>query len=286
LGEQGDLDASIEYLEQAVYIKPDVDKFKDSLGQQQAKKSFTGKTLQELYLQHTGKVSDKWSLYLSVYDQILKSYRNANVRLLEIGVQNGGSLEIWSKYFSNAKLIVGCDINPECGKLRYDEICKIETIPGQTDGVFQNKKNRQCIEDNYKISTTIISCSSDALEALWGFNLEEVKQIKGVNKIELMLKGWVLGRKSKVDVIEVIHNHMVVKQVAVNLSRPDVARAYSYVHDAETSGFITIIDIGELSERGEFLIQAVCSDQSRIPLQKIQFEIVTENQFPPGAISF
>ncbi|OZH55785.1 methyltransferase, partial [Hydrocoleum sp. CS-953] len=74
-----------------------------------------------MYSQHTGKVSDKWSSYLLVYERILKSYRNQKVRLLEIGVQNGGSLEIWAKYFSNAKLIVGCDINPKCANLSYED---------------------------------------------------------------------------------------------------------------------------------------------------------------------
>lgn len=41
--------------------------------------------------------------------------------MLEIGVQNGGSLEIWGKYFGNAEIIVGCDIRPECGGLEFDD---------------------------------------------------------------------------------------------------------------------------------------------------------------------
>jgi hypothetical protein len=41
--------------------------------------------------------------------------------LLEIGVQNGGSLQIWSQHFFNARAIVGCDINPACVKLTYEK---------------------------------------------------------------------------------------------------------------------------------------------------------------------
>lgn len=78
-------------------------------------------TLQDLYLAHQGKVSDKWSLYLAEYDRLFHSYRERPVRLLEIGVQNGGSLDVWSKYFSNAKVLIGCDINPDCAKLRYED---------------------------------------------------------------------------------------------------------------------------------------------------------------------
>ena len=57
------------------------------------------KSLFELYREHQGKVSDKWSIYLSEYDRLFSSYRDRPVRMLEIGIQNGGSLEIWSKYF-------------------------------------------------------------------------------------------------------------------------------------------------------------------------------------------
>jgi glycosyltransferase involved in cell wall biosynthesis len=79
------------------------------------------KTIEQLYAEHDGKVSDKWSLYLSEYGKIFKPYRNRSVSLLEIGVQNGGSLEIWSKYFKKAKRILGCDVDPKCTSLRYDD---------------------------------------------------------------------------------------------------------------------------------------------------------------------
>jgi GT2 family glycosyltransferase len=79
------------------------------------------KSLLELYGEHQGKVSDKWSTYLAEYERLFSGFRDQPVRMLEIGVQNGGSLEIWSKYFPNAQILVGCDINPDCAKLAYDD---------------------------------------------------------------------------------------------------------------------------------------------------------------------
>lgn len=79
------------------------------------------KKLCELYGEHQGKVSDKWSLYLQEYDRLFQPYRKQPVCLLEIGVQNGGSLELWNKYFPHVKKIVGCDSNPDCAKLQYDD---------------------------------------------------------------------------------------------------------------------------------------------------------------------
>jgi len=81
----------------------------------------TKKTLEQLYAEHVGKVADKWSIYFNEYDRIFSSYRDKKVSLLEIGIQNGGSLEIWSKYFPYAQTLVGCDINPDCAHLHYED---------------------------------------------------------------------------------------------------------------------------------------------------------------------
>lgn len=78
-------------------------------------------SLIDLFAEHSGKVSDKWSLYLTEYDRLLQPYRDQPSRLLEIGIQNGGSLEIWSKYFPSAEKFVGCDINPNCAQLQFDD---------------------------------------------------------------------------------------------------------------------------------------------------------------------
>ncbi len=79
------------------------------------------KLLIDLYAEHTGKVSHKWFSYLKEYDRLLNGYRDEAVRLLEIGIQNGGSLEIWAKYFANASVLIGCDINPDCASLKFED---------------------------------------------------------------------------------------------------------------------------------------------------------------------
>jgi hypothetical protein len=81
----------------------------------------TAKTLEQLYGEHKGKVSYKWSAYLSEYQRVFEQHRLEPIRLMEIGIQNGGSLEIWSKYFVNATILMGCDINPICGLLKYED---------------------------------------------------------------------------------------------------------------------------------------------------------------------
>jgi glycosyltransferase involved in cell wall biosynthesis len=78
-------------------------------------------SLRDLFAAHSGKVSDKWDIYISEYDRLFQPYRDQPVRLLEIGIQNGGSLEVWSKYFPKAIKLVGCDIDPVCEQLQFDD---------------------------------------------------------------------------------------------------------------------------------------------------------------------
>lgn len=54
----------------------------------------TPNRLQNLCDEHIGKVSDKWESYIDVYDELFQEIYGSVESILEIGVQNGGSLEI------------------------------------------------------------------------------------------------------------------------------------------------------------------------------------------------
>jgi hypothetical protein len=57
--------------------------------------------------------------------------------MLEIGVQNGGSLEIWAQYFEHARVLVGCDIDEACRTLSFDDP-RIQVLVGDiTDSRVQ-----------------------------------------------------------------------------------------------------------------------------------------------------
>lgn len=78
-------------------------------------------SLTDLFQRSEGKQAAKWSGYLQHYDRVLGSLQDQPIRLLEIGVQAGGSLEIWAKYFQSSPLIIGCDSDPNCKDLIYDD---------------------------------------------------------------------------------------------------------------------------------------------------------------------
>jgi hypothetical protein len=96
-------------------------------------------TIDTLHRNKAGKISDKWASYLSYYDLLLAPYRDKLVRVLEIGVQNGGSLETWAKYFFRGELFVGCDIDPRCTALLYDD-SRIKIVIGDANSAVAYQK--------------------------------------------------------------------------------------------------------------------------------------------------
>jgi hypothetical protein len=70
--------------------------------------------LLSVFAGNKGKIVHKWHHYIPLYDRYFARYRGTKVRMLEIGVYQGGSLGMWRKYFGNEAIIYGIDINPEC----------------------------------------------------------------------------------------------------------------------------------------------------------------------------
>lgn len=64
----------------------------------------------------------KWGHYFHFYDKYFSRYRDKNIKVLEIGVQNGGSLQMWQNYFGKGTHVIGMDIDANCKKFDSDEI--------------------------------------------------------------------------------------------------------------------------------------------------------------------
>jgi hypothetical protein len=90
--------------------------------------------------------SDKWSSYFDVYEKHLKHYRGKNITLVEVGVQKGGSLDMWSEYFGPNSRIIGVDVDPKCADLVYNKNNVKVLIGDQADPYFWDEFFRSNIE--------------------------------------------------------------------------------------------------------------------------------------------
>ena len=70
--------------------------------------------LEEFFARHDGRLLDKWHHYFEIYDRHLAKYRGKPVNIVEFGVSQGGSLQMWRDYFGPDANIIGVDINPNC----------------------------------------------------------------------------------------------------------------------------------------------------------------------------
>ncbi|MEL7093208.1 MAG: class I SAM-dependent methyltransferase [Pseudomonadota bacterium] len=92
--------------------------------------------LLEHYTSIANGVVHKWHHYIPLYDRYFARWRNKPVRFLEIGVRNGGSMEMWRKYFGDDALLYGIDIDERCA--RFDGRAAHIRIGSQDDVAFVN----------------------------------------------------------------------------------------------------------------------------------------------------
>lgn len=90
--------------------------------------------LQAYFEQNNDRVIDKWMHYFEVYDRHFSKYRGKELVLVEIGVFQGGSLQMWKNYFGDKVKVYGIDINPNCKQVEEENISIL--IGSQSDREF------------------------------------------------------------------------------------------------------------------------------------------------------
>ncbi len=88
--------------------------------------------------------SDKWEHYFDIYDHVIGNRYGTLVTYFEIGVQNGGSLEVARLLFGPNSTILGLDIDPRCAFLEREQIANRMFIGSQADESVLNNVLRYC----------------------------------------------------------------------------------------------------------------------------------------------
>jgi cephalosporin hydroxylase len=97
--------------------------------------------LEKYFRQNDKRLIHKWAHYFDVYDRHFSKFRNKKIVILEIGVSQGGSLQMWRNYFGKEAKIYGIDIDPRCKELEEENI-KI-LIGSQSDRNFLKEVKMQ-----------------------------------------------------------------------------------------------------------------------------------------------
>jgi hypothetical protein len=78
--------------------------------------------LEKYFSENTGRLIHKWRHYFEIYDRHFSRFRGTDVHVVEFGVSQGGSLQMWKKYFGPNAKIFGIDINPHCKAVEEEQI--------------------------------------------------------------------------------------------------------------------------------------------------------------------
>jgi hypothetical protein len=86
------------------------------------------------FLQNQGRKIHKHTQLFPVYERYFTPWRNKTLNFMEIGVYQGGSLQMWQSFFGPRAKIVGVDINPQAKKFEQPGVHV--RIGDQGDPVF------------------------------------------------------------------------------------------------------------------------------------------------------
>lgn len=78
--------------------------------------------LEQYALENDRRLLFKWQHYFDIYDRHFARFRGTDVHVLEFGVFQGGSLQMWQEYFGPQAMLFGVDINPECRRLEEPRV--------------------------------------------------------------------------------------------------------------------------------------------------------------------
>jgi hypothetical protein len=100
------------------------------------------KNLRDIFFNELTLRSDKWDPYFDVYETYLTKFVDKSPTVVEVGIQGGGSLQMWKKFFGQGSTIIGIDVDEEVKKLPLEDVSVV--IGDQGSYYFWQKFLAEC----------------------------------------------------------------------------------------------------------------------------------------------
>jgi hypothetical protein len=141
--------------------------------------------------------------YFELYDRLFAGFSGKQLKILEIGVYRGASIQAWKEFFGEESIIVGIDINPDCAQ--FDSIKQgiHVRIGSQSDTQFLKK-----LSDEFGLFDIIIDDGShrtDHVIATFNYAFLHCLAEDGIYFIEdLNTSYWADYRTSKYSAMDMV----------------------------------------------------------------------------------
>lgn len=124
----------------------------------------------------------------------------------------------------------------------------------------------QYIKTPIKVVDIKKTLPKEDFEALWGFGILFPNVNFVVARGALVIKGWVLGKKSDVTQLNVIHQGEQILSTEVKMLRPKIVEQYPDIPTASRCGFEFALSVAGIPGEVEITLEAVLEDSSVVPL--------------------
>lgn len=78
--------------------------------------------LEEFFYSNEDKIIHKASFYFDMYHRHFEKFCGTDAHVVELGVAQGGSMDMWKYYFGSKSKIYGIDCNPYCKQLENEQV--------------------------------------------------------------------------------------------------------------------------------------------------------------------
>lgn len=92
--------------------------------------------IKDYFLNNTGNSIHKWIHYFDIYEKHFSRFVGKKILMIEIGIDQGGSIKMWKDYFGKDSVIVGVDILENCKKYENKDENIFVEIGNQSDEKF------------------------------------------------------------------------------------------------------------------------------------------------------
>jgi len=112
---------------------------------------------------HNQYVSHKWTDYLEHYDEQIVKHITRPVDFLEIGVQNGGDLQVWTKVLPKGSTVLGIDVDKKCKDLGLPVLVGNGSDPEWLNNALGSREFDIIIDDGSHVVHEVVR----SLDLLW-----------------------------------------------------------------------------------------------------------------------
>ena len=124
----------------------------------------------------------------------------------------------------------------------------------------------QHIQNLVRVDQIKKTLPKEDFDTLWGFGIISPNVDYIIPTGALVVKGWVLGKKSQVKALKVVHQTEEILETSVQIRRPKIAEQYPDISNASKCGFEFSLSVAGIPAAVELNLAAVLEDNSVVPL--------------------